>query len=72
MLLASFSMTQWVCIVLLALIAVLLLISPKTIWKAIYGKSEGDVEPDGVTFRVLRALGVLILIGIGYVCWRML
>ncbi|WP_434310114.1 hypothetical protein [Hominifimenecus sp. rT4P-3] len=71
MLLASLNMTQWICIVLLALIAVLLLISPKTIWKAIYGKG-GGVEPDGVTFRVLRALGVLILIGIGYVCWRML
>ena len=72
MLTASLTMTQWVCIVLLALIALILLISPQTVWRSIYGKNGKEDQPDGLTFRVMRVLGVLILVGIAYVCWRMM
>lgn len=72
MLTASLTITQWVCIVLLALIALLLLVSPRTVWRSIYGRNGKEVQPDALTFQILRALGVLILIGVAYVCWRVI
>ena len=71
MLTASMTATQWICVVLLGVIALLLLLLPRAVWRVIQGKPGKDTQPDPMTVWGLRGLGVLIGVGVALLCWRL-